>query len=153
MDSDSGVSPTVAREEGQASGVPEIHVSIRSDHDIVVARQKGRELAAELEFGSVDQTLIATTISELARNIVQYAEHGEIILQVVRRGELQGISVTAQDEGPGIPDTSRVLQGGYSTSRSLGLGLPGAKRLMDEFSIWSEVGCGTRVTVKKWKES
>lgn len=125
-------------------------ISIQSDVDIVGARQKGRGLAAQLGFSSSDLTLIATAISELARNILLYAKRGEIILKLVEQGETRGIIVTAHDEGPGIPDISRALEAGFSTSRSLGLGLPGVRRLMDEFEIVSEVGSSTTVTVKKW---
>ena len=106
---------------------------------------------AELGFSGTDLTLIPTAISELARNIVLYAKSGEIILSPIQRGDRKGISVVAQDEGPGIPDLRRALQDGYSTSRSLGLGLPGVRRLMDEFEIVSEVNRGTKVTVKKWR--
>lgn len=129
----------------------EIRVDILSEGDIVSARQMGRGLAKELGFGSADATLIATAISELARNIVLYAKPGEIILKAAVDGTRHGIVVIARDKGPGIPDISQALRVGYSTSRSLGLGLPGARRLMDEFEILSEVGKGTTVTVKKWK--
>lgn len=129
----------------------EASVPISSDADIVAARQKGRALAAQMGFGSTDLTLIATAISELARNIVLYARRGEIVLKPAEDGQRRGISVMARDEGPGITDIPQALQSGYSTSGSLGLGLPGVRRLMDEFEIVSEVGKGTTVTVKKWK--
>ena len=128
----------------------EIHVPINSDQDIVAARQKGRSLAAELGFSSGDATLIATAISEVARNIVVYADHGEIVLSAVQRAGQRGILVIARDEGPGIPDIERAMRDGFSTGRSLGLGLPGARRLMDEFEIVSEVGKGTTITMRKW---
>jgi serine/threonine-protein kinase RsbT len=127
-------------------------IPIKSDLDIVVARQRGRELVAGMGFSTTDLTLIATAISELARNIVLYAKSGEIVLSSIHQGDKKGIVVVARDEGPGIPDVRRALQDGYSTSRSLGLGLPGVRRLMDEFEIVSEVNRGTRVTVKKWRE-
>jgi serine/threonine-protein kinase RsbT len=107
-------------------------------------------LAAQLGFSGADQTLIATAISEMARNILTYARCGEIILRS-EQDHRPGIIIIAADEGPGIPDIQRALQDGYSTSGSLGLGLPGTKRIMDEFSIISEVGKGTVVTMKKWK--
>jgi serine/threonine-protein kinase RsbT len=129
----------------------EIAVHINGDTDIVAARQKGRVLAATLGFSSSELTLIATAISELARNIVLYAKQGEIVLRVLERGEQRGVMVRACDQGPGIPDIRRALQGGFSTSRSLGLGLPGVRRLMDEFEIESRVGYGTTVTARKWK--
>jgi serine/threonine-protein kinase RsbT len=129
----------------------EVCIPIQSDVDIVKARQMGRDLAADLSFSFTDLTLIATSISELARNIVLYAHQGDICLQHVEHGEKRGIVIIARDQGPGIPDIRRALQDGYSTSRSLGLGLPGVRRLMDEFDLKSEVGRGTTVTVKKWK--
>jgi len=125
-------------------------VPIRQGGDIITARQAGRALAAQLGFSGADQTLIATAISEMARNILTYARCGEIILRS-EQDHRPGIIIIAADEGPGIPDIQRALQDGYSTSGSLGLGLPGTKRIMDEFSIISEVGKGTVVTMKKWK--
>jgi serine/threonine-protein kinase RsbT len=128
----------------------EIRVSIRTNADILEARRQGRELAARLGFSSIDCTLIATAISELSRNIVLYAGHGEICL---RREELigsSGIVIVASDHGPGIRDIRAALQDGYSTSRGLGLGLPGIKRIMDEFEVVSKPRQGTTVTVKKW---
>ena len=95
--------------------------------------------------------LIATAISELARNIILYANNGEIILDVTENGTKRGIKVMARDAGPGIPDIERALEEGFSTSRSLGLGLSGVRRLMDDFNIASEIGRGTSVMVKKWK--
>ena len=129
----------------------EIRVTISSDQDIVVARQKGRSLALELGFSSGDATLIATAISELARNIVSYAGSGLIALKDVHGNTGVGITVTASDNGPGIPNVSQALRDGFSTSGSLGLGLPGVRRMMDEFEIASEPGQGTRVVVKKWR--
>jgi serine/threonine-protein kinase RsbT len=129
----------------------EINVPVNADIDIVTARQKGRELARDLGFTSTDLALIATAISELARNIILYANTGEIQLSVVENGTKRGVKVVARDDGPGIPDIERALEEGFSTSRSLGLGLSGVRRLMDEFDIISEVGHGTTVTVKKWK--
>src|SRR5215467_15001716 len=102
-------------------------------------------------FGSVNATLIATAISELARNIVSYAHRGQITLRVVDGGGRYGLSITASDEGPGIPDIRQALRDGFSTSGSLGIGLPGVRRLMDEFEINSQPGQGTTVAVKKWK--
>ena len=129
----------------------EIRVAINSDQDIVLARQKGRALANEMGFAAGDATLIATAISELARNIVTYARRGEIILRAVDGANRQGVSITASDKGPGIPDIRQALRDGFSTSGSLGMGLPGVRRLMDEFSITSQPGQGTTVMVKKWK--
>jgi serine/threonine-protein kinase RsbT len=131
----------------------EIQVPIHSDQDIVTARQKGRSLAAELNFSSGEATLIATAISELARNIVAYAKKGEIRLKAINGSSRlrSGIQVVAHDEGPGIADVEQALRDGFSTSGSLGLGLPGVRRLMDEFHIASERNRGTTVTVTKWK--
>jgi serine/threonine-protein kinase RsbT len=128
----------------------EIRVRIGSEHDILAARQRGRELAADGGFTGSELTLIATAISELARNIVEYAGEGEIVLALLTNGTRRGIAVVASDRGPGIPDVAQAMQDGYSTSKSLGLGLPGARRLMDEFEIESEIGTGTTVTMRKW---
>jgi serine/threonine-protein kinase RsbT len=129
----------------------EIVINIKSDVDVVIARQEGRRLATDLGFNAGDVTLIATAISEVARNIVNYADHGEIILSIVEESNKKGISIIAQDNGPGIPDIALAMQDGYSTSKGLGLGLPGSKRIVDEFEIASEVGKGTTVRMKKWK--
>jgi len=126
-------------------------VAINSDQDIVGARQSGRALAAELGFSSADATLIATAISELARNIVSYARKGEIRIERIENSGHRGIIVVAADEGPGIPDVRQALRDGFSTSGSLGLGLPGVRGWMDEFEINSPPGRGTTVTVKKWR--
>lgn len=144
------VETSPASVENREKVIDETKVEIKSDLDIIAARQKGRALAAALEFSPSELTLIATAISELARNIVLYAKKGEIVLRLIERGELRGILVRACDHGPGISDIRRALQGGYSTSRSLGLGLSGVRRLMDEFEIESKVGSGTKVTVRKW---
>jgi serine/threonine-protein kinase RsbT len=129
----------------------EVRVPIGRDADIVSARQRGRELAAQCGFSSTDLAVVATAISELARNIVRYAASGDIVLRLVNSSERRGIEVVAADDGPGIRDVTLAMQDGYSTSGSLGLGLPGVRRLMDEFDIASEPGKGTRVTVRKWR--
>jgi serine/threonine-protein kinase RsbT len=131
--------------------VREIRVRIASDSDVVVARQTGRELANHARFGLTDVALIATAISELARNILLYAERGEIVVTLVDQEGKRGIVIVAADDGPGIPDVAQAMQDGYSTTGRLGLGLPGVKRVMDEFAIVSQVGGGTVVTAKKWK--
>jgi serine/threonine-protein kinase RsbT len=132
--------------------VGELRVAINSDQDIVLARQKGRALAIELGFSSGDATLIATAISELARNIISYAGEGKIILKAMQGSKLTGMLIAAADEGPGIPDIQQAMRDGFSTSGSLGIGLPGVRRLMDEFEITSQPGRGTTVTVKKWRQ-
>ena len=129
----------------------ETRVPILSEADIVTARQKGRSLAKELGFDGAELTLIAAAISEVSRNIVEYARKGEIVLTPSNHGTRQGLCVVARDEGPGIPDISQAMQYGYSTRRGLGVGLPGAKLLMDDFDIVSEVGIGTTITMKKWR--
>jgi serine/threonine-protein kinase RsbT len=128
----------------------ELRIPVTSEIDIVTARQQGRALAARIGFSSSSQALIATAISELARNIVSYAGTGEIILSNVFSQGVGGIVVIARDNGPGIENIELAMQDGYSTSKSLGLGLPGAKRLMDEFEILSQPGHGTTITIKKW---
>jgi len=129
----------------------EVRVAIDCDADIVAARQKGRELASHCGLASTDLAVIATAISELARNIVRYAVRGEVILRLVDNNGKRGIEVVAADDGPGIPDIGLAMQDGYSTSGGLGLGLPGTRRLMDEFEITSDFGKGTTVTVRRWK--
>ncbi len=128
----------------------EVRIPVDRDADIVTARQAGRELAATIGFAGSDLTLIATAISELARNMIVYAERGEIVLSVVVNGVGHGLQVVAHDEGPGIADIELAMRDGYSTGMSLGLGLPGARRLMDELDVVSEIGNGTTVTMKKW---
>jgi serine/threonine-protein kinase RsbT len=117
---------------------------------VITARQRGRDLAAQVGFGGSDLTVIATAISEVSRNIVSYATRGEIILHVTEEENRRGIVVVARDTGPGIADIERAMRDGFSTAGSLGLGLPGARRLMDDFGIESSVGGGTVVTMTKW---
>ena len=128
----------------------EVRVRIATDDDIVTARQEGRRLSSELGFSNTDLTLIATAISEVARNIRLYAEQGDVQLQLVRERGREGILVVARDKGPGILDVERAMQDGYSSGGGSGLGLPGARRLMDEFEIRSKPGKGVTVRMKKW---
>jgi len=130
--------------------LPDAEVSIDRELDVVVARQKGRELAAALGFSTTDQTLLATAISEIARNIIRYAGHGRVELRFVEANGRRGIEIVARDEGPGIADLELAMRDGYSTGNSLGVGLPGARRLVDDFEIVSTPGVGTTVTLKKW---
>jgi serine/threonine-protein kinase RsbT len=125
-------------------------VPVQRDEDIVAARQTGRALASKVGFSDTDLTLIATAISEIARNMIEHATGGEIEFALVKDHGRAGLFVVARDRGPGIPDIERALEDGYSTGKGLGLGLPGARRLMDEFSIQSQVGVGTTVSMKKW---
>ena len=129
----------------------EVQVAIRSDVDIVLARQHGRALATRIGFSQTDAILIATAISELARNIVSYAKVGEITMRSIESPRAKGMVIIAHDNGPGIRNTHDVLRDGYSTSGGLGLGLPGVRRLMDEFNIESEPAAGTTVTIRKWR--
>lgn len=129
----------------------ECKVPINSERDIVLARQKGRAMATDLGFSLGDATLIATAISELARNIISYAREGLIAMNVIYDSRRQGLLIVASDEGPGISDIPRALRDGFSTSGSLGIGLPGVRRLMDDFDIASEPGHGIIIRVTKWK--
>ncbi len=125
-------------------------VPIEHEGDIVTARQKGRELAAASGLSVTEQTLVATAISEVARNIVVYAQRGEVVLTALEDHGRRGVMVVARDEGPGIANLELAMRDGYSSSNSLGMGLPGAKRLMDEFELSSTVGKGTTITMRKW---
>lgn len=127
--------------------------AINSAVDIVTARQRGRALALDLGFNGADVTLIAAAISEVARNIVDHAKCGEIVMSSIngQSGGRRGIEIIARDQGPGIRDVAQAMQYGYSTRKGLGVGLPGAKWLMDEFDISSELGRGTTITMRKWR--
>jgi serine/threonine-protein kinase RsbT len=128
----------------------EVVVAVQCDADIVAARQKGREMAADCGFSTTQQTMLATAISELARNILSYAGAGQVRLQVLNQRGRVGVQVVAEDRGPGISDPELALKDGYSTSKSLGLGLPGARRIVDEFTLDTQVGVGTTVRLVKW---
>lgn len=129
----------------------EVRIPVASDLDIVVARAEGRRLALDLGFSNTDATLLATAISEVARNILTHAREGLVTISTLNTGEIAEIVVIAYDEGPGIADVEQAMRDGYSTNGSLGLGLPGARRLVDEFEIQSEPGKGTEVIMKKWR--
>jgi serine/threonine-protein kinase RsbT len=128
----------------------DLRVKIASPFDITVARQLGRKLASDVGLAESECTLLATAISEVARNIVDHARRGELLFKIIENGVKRGLQVIARDDGPGIPDVQRAMQYGYSTAGGLGVGLPGAKWLMDEFAIDSTVGQGTQVTMCKW---
>ncbi|HEY2660037.1 MAG TPA: anti-sigma regulatory factor [Caulobacteraceae bacterium] len=130
--------------------IAETCLRVEREADVVAARQKGRELAALAGICGSDLTVVATAISEITRNIIAYAERGEIVLKIARRGQRQGVVIIVSDEGPGIADIDMAMRDGFSTGKSLGLGLPGAKRLMDEFEIVSEAGKGVTVMMAKW---
>lgn len=139
----------------RSRGVTELNESrrlvIHSEDDIIVARQLGREIASRLDFSLSDLTLIATAISEIARNIVEHAGEGEIQMEIEENGSHQGISITARDQGPGIEDLELAMRDGFTSKQGLGLGLPGSQRIMDEFRIESAKGAGTTVIMKKWR--
>lgn len=128
----------------------QVHVRIQNSADIVAARQQGRALASQAGFSHSNLTIIATAISEVARNIVEYAKEGEVIITLISDTTKKGVEIIASDQGPGIADVTTVMRDGYSTGKGLGIGLPGARRLMDEFAIASAIGTGTVVTMKKW---
>jgi serine/threonine-protein kinase RsbT len=128
----------------------EIRVAILTDADVVTARQQARTLGASLGFSSTDLTLLATAISEVARNITTYAGSGVVTLRTVREREREGIEVVASDEGPGIDNVELAMQDGYSTRNGLGLGLPGTRRLVDDFELATQPGVGTTVRLVKW---
>jgi serine/threonine-protein kinase RsbT len=129
----------------------EVRVVIHTDADLVVARAEGRALAERLGFPRPDPTLIATAISEIARNIVVHVGQGEIVLQPLEDNNRFGLAVIAIDQGPGIRDVEAALREDYSGRGGLGLGMPGARRLMDEFEVASDVDTGTIVTMRKWR--
>ncbi|NJN68079.1 MAG: anti-sigma regulatory factor [Chloroflexaceae bacterium] len=124
--------------------------TVQSDLDIVAARSMARDIAKVLGFRAIDQARIATAVSELARNILLYAGTGEVIARSIDRNGRKGIEVEFRDQGPGISDIDQVMQDGYTTSRGMGMGLPGARRLMDDFEIQSQVGVGTTIVCRKW---
>ena len=125
--------------------------ALEYDHDIAVARNEVRAIAAALGFRMLDQTRLATVASELARNIVKYAGRGRLIAQPTEDPNgRQALRLIFEDQGPGIPDIEAAMRDGFSTGRGLGKGLPGSKRLVDEFQIESEIGHGTRITVLRW---
>lgn len=127
-------------------------INIEQESDIVTARQVGRTMSKLFGFGTITQSRIATSISELARNIYLYAGAGTITISPIEREGMIGLQITANDSGPGIPDIRQALDDGYSTSGALGAGLPGVRRMMDEFEIHSTLGEGTRVVVVKWSD-
>ena len=127
-----------------------VRVPVSRDADVVLARQKGREVAALVGFSATEQTLIATAISEVTRNIVKFADRGEVVISMIAAGARRGVSVVARDVGEGIADIEQAMQDGFSTYDGFGLGLPGTKRLMDRFDLDSVPGEGTTITMEKW---
>jgi serine/threonine-protein kinase RsbT len=131
----------------------DVHTAIRSPEDVLTARQLGRYRAISLGFGGADVSLVAAAISEVARNIVEHAKEGTISVSSVNAGERKGMKIVARDAGPGIPDVESVTQYGLAPRVGLGMGLPGARLLVDEFDIVSGAGRGTTVTMTKWVSS
>ena len=128
----------------------QVHVRIQNAADVVAARQQGRALAAIAGFSHSNLTVIATAISEVARNIVEHAREGEVVISLVDTASKTGVEIVASDQGPGIADVATVMRDDDATVRGLGIGLHGARQLMDEFAIVSAIGTGTTVTMKKW---
>ena len=118
--------------------------------EVVLLRNRVKEYTTRIKMGLVNQTKAITAVSELARNMLRYAGGGEVLLEIISRGRESGIRLTFADKGPGIPDIQQALREGYSTGKSLGIGLPGTRRLVSEFNIASEVNKGTTVTIIKW---
>jgi serine/threonine-protein kinase RsbT len=129
----------------------DVRVRITSDADLVQARAEGRALAQALGFSQTDATLIATAISEIARNIVVHVGRGEIVMRRIHEPHRYGLVVVASDAGPGIPEIESALERGHTSTGTLGLGLPGARRLMDKFKVETDAGKGTIVTMTKWR--
>jgi serine/threonine-protein kinase RsbT len=127
-------------------------ITLAGESDIVLSRQKVRSWATQAGFRLVDQTKIVTAASELARNAVQYAGGGTLLVEVLEDGSRRGLRLTFADEGPGIPNIERALEEGYTTGKGLGLGLSGSRRLMNDFEIRSELGRGTTVVATRWRE-
>jgi serine/threonine-protein kinase RsbT len=141
--------PSITR-SADAGATTEVRVSIESSADIITARQQGRFIAASVGFSASDLTIIATAISEVARNIVEYAGTGEVTIATVKDRSRSGVQIVVRDAGPGIADVALVMRDGFSSGNGLGIGLPGARRLMDDFDISSTLGHGTTITMKKW---
>jgi serine/threonine-protein kinase RsbT len=125
-------------------------MAVEREQDVVPFRNRVKEQAVKIRMGLVNQTKLITAASELVRNMLRYADGGKVIIEVVSKGRDNGIRLSFKDEGPGIPDIAMALKDGFSTGKSLGLGLPGARRLVNEFNIKSEKGKGTEVTIIKW---
>lgn len=128
-------------------------LEINQDEEVILIRKEVRKVCQELGFSTLEQTRIITACSELARNLIHHGQGGKINISAIEGTDKQGIEVEFIDQGPGIPDVDLAMQEGYSTVGSLGMGLPGARRLVDEMEIDSQPGKGTRVVIRKWKKS
>jgi serine/threonine-protein kinase RsbT len=124
---------------------------LQTSSDVVLARQKVRQWAIELRFSLVDQTKLVTAASELARNALDHGQGGQMAIEIVNGAARTGLKLVFEDNGPGIPDIQMALKDGFTTGPGMGLGLGGSKRLVNDFSIESEVGKGTKITVVRWK--
>ncbi len=133
--------------------IAEARLRIVAEEDIVSSRLRARELARQLGFGAVDQSRIATAVSELTRNVVCYAVdgQGEVAIRELDASGRTGIEIVVSDNGPGIHDVDQALRDGFTSGSGMGMGLPGTRRLMDEMTVDSEVGRGTVVTIRKWR--
>lgn len=127
------------------------HFPVLQERDVVICRNRVKEVAASIGMGIVNQTKLITAVSELTRNMLNYGGGGSMLLEIVSRARDQGVQVIFEDKGPGIPDIPKAMQDGFTTGKSMGMGLPGAKRLVNEFTIDSQVGVGTTVKIIKWK--
>ena len=128
-------------------------IEIIRDQDVILFRNRVKEMADKIGMSLVNQTKLITAASELVRNMLRYANGGKILLEIISRNNISGVRLTFDDKGPGIPDIKLAMQDGYTTGKTLGMGLPGAKRLVNEFDIKSEVGKGTCVTIIRWKNA
>ena len=128
-------------------------IEILRDQDVILLRNRVKEMADKIGMSLVNQTKLITAASELVRNMLRYANGGKILLEIISRNNMSGVRLTFDDKGPGIPDIKLAMQDGYTTGKTLGMGLPGAKRLVNEFDIKSEVGKGTCVTIIRWKNA
>jgi serine/threonine-protein kinase RsbT len=142
--------PALGSSSPDAPIVDHARIRIRASADIIAARQQSRAIASLLGFSNSDLTMITTAISEVARNIVDYANEGQVTITLISEGTKTGVKIVVSDQGPGIADISAAMRDGFSTGQRLGIGLPGARRLMDAFEIVSEVGKGTTIVMKKW---
>jgi len=126
-------------------------LAIQQERDLVYCRNRVKEVSVKIGMGIVNQTKLITATSEIARNMLTYGGGGIVIIEVINRGKQDGVQLIFEDKGPGIPDIEKAMKDGFTTGRTLGMGLPGAKRLVNEFSIQSTVGKGTIVKLLKWK--
>ncbi len=145
--------PPAARSEAMPPPIRGDSVPLRTEHDVVIARQLIRKIAQEIGFKLVDQTKLVTATSELARNTVTYGGGGVLKWEHIVQSPKEGLRLTFCDQGPGIADIEQAMKEGFTTGKGLGMGLPGARRLVNEFAIESRPGAGTRITIIRWKQA